>query len=595
MASSAAMSSDLFKLRHSAAHILAQAVSEYFGPAVLFAGGPPIENGFYYDFHLPRSLVPEDLIAIEARMKEIIREDHAFVREEISFDRARNLFRDQVFKLELISGLERGDGDYDQAEESGEGQKAPLSLYRHANFVDLCKGPHVDSSAKIDPDAIKLMRIAGAYWKGDEKRPMLQRIYGSAWLSKADLDAYLHQLEEAERRDHRRIGKDMELFFFDDSAPGMPYWLPKGLHVLNELFAWWRKVHKRERYQEISSPLLNAKKLWEQSGHWEHYQKEMFLVDSGRGVYGLKPMNCPNAMVLFNHRPRSYRELPLRLSDCDVLHRKERSGSLHGLLRVQKFQQDDAHIFVPDDPQVIEAEYDRVLGLVDEFYRVFQLDYRFRLASRPPDAIGDDASWERAEEALRKVLARHAPQGYERAEGDGAFYGPKIDILIKDALGRDWQMGTIQLDFQLPRRFACEYQDENGQRRVPAVIHRVIYGSMERFVGILLEHCSGRLPLWLCPEQVRVIPIAERHVSRAEEVAAALCEAGLLAECDLQAGSMGHKIRRFQCDRIPYAVIIGDKEMEKGNLSLRSRSGGIEPSELASLIVRLRDEVERKV
>ncbi len=565
-------SSELYKIRHSIAHVLAQAVSEFFAEEeVKFAGGPPIEDGFYYDFHLPRSLVPDDLVWIESRMKEIVRANHPFIYEVVDAEKARGLFREQPFKLELIDGLLRGNMD-----ENGETIDAldavAISLYRHSNFVDLCRGPHVDSTAAIDPEGFKLMKLAGAYWRGDEKRPMLQRIYGTAWSSKKELEEYLHRIEEAERRDHRKLGKELELFFFHPTAPGMPYWLPNGFIVLNELISWWRQIHGQEGYQEIASPLINSKKLWEISGHWDHYRDDMFVMDMGNDeIYGVKPMNCPNAMIVFNHKQRSYRDLPLRLSDCDILHRHERSGALHGLMRVQKFQQDDAHIFIADDQAGIENEYRRIIQLVDRFYKVFKLDYRFRLATKPKDSIGDSESWYRAECALRSVLQSHAPDGFEIAEGDGAFYGPKIDILIKDAIGRDWQMGTIQLDFQLPRRFECQYIDNQGKKQYPAVIHRVIYGSLERFLGILIEHSAGKLPVWLCPNQVRIIPIASRHDEYAIKIHDHLQSLGIRVDLDADAGSMGDKIRRYRLARIPYAIVVGDKEVASNNLSIRQR------------------------
>ncbi|RZA12660.1 MAG: threonine--tRNA ligase, partial [Proteobacteria bacterium] len=436
-------------------------------------------------FELPRALIPADLERIEARMRDLLKNPQSFIYQELSREEALHLFAEQPYKMDWLQDL----------------QQNVISIYRHRDFADLCRGPHLESSASIEEGSFKLLKIAGAYWKGDEKRPMLQRIYGTVWPSKAQLEAYLYQQEEASRRDHRKLGKELELFFFHETAPGMPYWMPKGLIILNQLINWWREVHDREDYQEISSPLINSKKLWEISGHWEHYREDMFVMNLGEDeVYGVKPMNCPNAMIMFKQKLHSYRDLPLRLSDCDALHRHERSGALHGLLRVQKFQQDDAHIFVAEEG--IEAEFDGILNLVEEFYSVFGLSYRFRLATRPKDSIGNDELWEQAEGALKDVLHRKVGEAYELAEGDGAFYGPKIDILIKDALGRDWQMGTLQLDYQLPRRFECQYIDASGKKRYPVVIHRVIYGSLERFIGILIEHSAGLLPLWLAPVQV---------------------------------------------------------------------------------------------
>jgi threonyl-tRNA synthetase len=586
----------VYRLRHSLAHVMAQAVRDYFakeGP-VLFAGGPPIQDGFYYDFGLPRALVPDDLPAIEALMKKILKEGHAFHYQEISADDARAIFAAQPYKLELIDGLALGLSD-DHGEKNASAGPQPISLYQHADFIDLCRGPHVASCEDIAPDGFKLMKIAGAYWRGDEKRPMLQRIYALAFPSAAELDGHLHRLEEAEKRDHRKLGKELKLFFFHATAPGMPYWLPQGFSILNQLIQWWREVHEREDYAEISSPLINSKKLWEISGHWDHYRDDMFVMALNPDeVYGVKPMNCPNAMIVFNHEAKSYRDLPLRLSDCDALHRHERSGALHGLLRVQKFQQDDAHIFVEDQDAAIHQEFLRILQLVDEFYRVFRLPYRFRLATQPQDSMGEAGDWQRAEACLRRVLDQMGGS-YEVAAGDGAFYGPKIDILIQDTIGRDWQMGTLQLDFQLPRRFDCQYVDRDGQRKHPAVIHRVIYGSMERFIGILIEHCEGKFPLWLAPVQLRILPIADRHEDFAREVQKRFRQAGLRAELDANAQSLGHRIRQFRLQRIPYAIVIGDQELAEGRLSVRSRDeDGLLSIPMEELLEKLKEEIQSK-
>ncbi len=588
----------LYRLRHSHAHVMAQAVRDHFqkeGP-VHFAGGPPIQDGFYYDFDLPRALVPEDLLDIEARMKVILQHDHAFLYQELEADEARRIFADQPYKLELLEGLLQGAYD-DHGEKSKADALEPISIYQHDDFIDLCRGPHVSSCREIPDNAFKLMKIAGAYWRGDEKRPMLQRIYAVAFASAAALQDHLQLLEQAEKRDHRKLGKELKMFFFHNTAPGMPYWLPHGFSVLNQLINWWRDVHEREDYAEISSPLINSKKLWEISGHWEHYREDMFVMELNKDeVYGVKPMNCPNAMIVFNHEHHSYRDLPLRLSDCDALHRHERSGALHGLLRVQKFQQDDAHIFVEDDDQAIDREFARILQLVDEFYRVFNLSYRFRLATQPKDAMGEGAIWERAEASLKRILDRHVQGGYEVAEGDGAFYGPKIDILIKDALGRDWQMGTLQLDFQLPRRFDCQYVDRDGRKQHPAVIHRVIYGSMERFIGILIEHCEGKFPVWLAPVQLRILPIADRHEDFARELQQRLKKAKIRVELDADAQSLGQRIRQFRLERIPYAVVIGDQEVASQRVSLRSRDQeGLQSLSMEELLQKLGEEVQSKV
>ncbi len=561
----------LYRVRHSAAHVLAQAVLERF-PGVKLAIGPPVEDGFYYDFDLPRTLTPADLEGLEARMKEIVAEKHPFVRRELTAEVARELFKDQPYKLELLEGLTAHGQDED-------GAPAPdscipvLTTYRQATFEDLCRGPHVEHTGEIPPGAIKLLKVAGAYFKGDEKRPMLQRIYGTAWETPEDLERFLWRREEAERRDHRRLGKELELFHLDVTAPGMPYWLPKGLKVLKELLRFWETEHEKRGYQEIATPLVNDRQLFERSGHWDHYRDNMFVIPvDEQTTYSVKPMNCPNAMVVYNLKTRSYRDLPLRLSDCDTLHRNERSGTLHGLLRVRKFQQDDAHIFVTEDQ--IEGEYDRILEIADLFYRVFGLTYRLRLGTRPEDFMGDPETWDRAEAALRRILDKHAGAGrYEVAEGDGAFYGPKVDILMEDALGRSWQMGTIQLDFQLPRRFACTYVDRDNAEKTPVVIHRVIYGSLERFIGILIEHTAGAFPVWLAPVQAVVIPVGDRHADYGRQVVVRLRDQGFRADLDEGAGRVGAKVREAQVHKIPYMLVVGDQEVASQTVSVRLRSG----------------------
>jgi threonyl-tRNA synthetase len=551
----------LYRMRHSAAHVLADAVLELF-PNAQLAIGPPIEDGFYYDFMLPRSLTPDDLREIERRMQIIVGGDHPFVHEFMDRDAAVAFFngRNQPFKVEIIQDLP------DEGLEDGR-----VSIYKDGKFLDLCKGPHVERTGQIGP--FKLLNVAGAYWRGDERRPMLQRIYGTAWETLEELDRFLWRRAEAERRDHRRLGKELELFHFDPTAPAMPYWLPKGFKLLTELINFWRIEHEKRGYQEISSPLINDRSLWETSGHWEHYRDNMFLIPIDEHVtYGAKPMNCPNAMIVFNLKTRSYRELPLRLSDCDTLHRSERSGTLHGLLRVQKFQQDDAHIFVTEDQ--IEDEYRRIFEIADLFYKVFDLKYTLRLGTRPEKYIGDLETWNRAEAALQRILDQHVgPANYQIEHGDGAFYGPKIDILMEDALGRSWQMGTIQLDFQLPRRFGCVYVDKDGVQKTPVVIHRVIYGSLERFVGILIEHTAGAFPVWLAPVQVVVLPIADRHNAYAQQVVDRLKEVDLRAQLDDRREKLQAKIRDAQLQKVPYMLVVGDREQESGTVAVRLRTG----------------------
>lgn len=571
---------ELYKIRHSAAHVLAQAVLHRY-PGAKIAIGPPVDDGFYYDFDLPNPLTPDDLEQIEAEMRRILAGAHTFMRREVSADEARSLFADQPYKLELIDGLA--------------GEDASLSVYMQDSFTDLCRGPHVMDTGQINPAAIKLLSASGAYWRGDESRPMLQRIYGTAWRTPEELEHYLWQREEAEKRDHRKLGKQLELFHFEPTAPGMPYWLPNGLKLMNTLLTFWRDEHEARDYHEISAPLINDSSLWKTSGHWEHYKDDMFLIPvDEQTTYGLKPMNCPNAMILFNVKPRSYRDLPLRLSDCDILHRHERSGTLHGLMRVQRFTQDDAHIFVTEDQ--IEDEYGRVFEIADRFYSLFGLKYMLRLGTRPESFIGDIETWDRAEAALRRILDEQVgPGSYQVLDGDGAFYGPKVDIVMEDALGRQWQMGTIQLDFQLPRRFNCLYTDKDGNKKHPVVIHRVIYGSMERFIGILIEHTAGVFPVWLSPVQVKVIPVSDRHVDYARQVLTKLKAAGLRAEVDAGSDRMQKKIREAQGQKIPYMLIVGDREQEGHQVSVRLRTEeDLGSMSLADFVVRAKQVIEEK-
>ncbi len=562
---------DLARMRHSCAHVMAQAVLELF-PGAKLGIGPAIADGFYYDFDLPRPLTPEDLERIERRMEEIKAAAYPFIRRVISREEARELFRDQPYKLELIEEFPPDE---------------VITTYTHDGFTDLCRGPHVRDTSQIG--FFKLLRISGAYWRGDERRPQLQRIYGTSWPTREQLEAYLHRLEEAERRDHRRLGRELELFHFDPTAPGMPYWLPKGLKILNLLLDFWRREHEKRGYQEIAAPLINDKSLWETSGHWEHYRENMFLIQLDEHlVYGVKPMNCPNAMVVYNLKKRSYRDLPLRLSDCDILHRYERSGTLHGLLRVRKFQQDDAHIFVTEDQ--IEEEFARILDIAQLFYGIFGLRYTLRLGTRPDDFMGDPETWDKAEAALQRILDRHAgPGNYLIGEGEGAFYGPKIDTLMEDALGRQWQTGTIQLDFQLPRRFGCTYTDRDGTEKTPVVIHRVIYGSLERFIGILIEHFAGAFPVWLAPVQAVIIPIADRHLPYAYRIRDRLYEAGLRVEVDDGDERMQAKIRNAQLQKIPYMLVVGDREVAEESVAVRLRTNenlGSMPIERFEAMVR---------
>jgi threonyl-tRNA synthetase len=560
-------------LRHSTAHVMAQAVQDIF-PEAKLGIGPPIEDGFYYDFDVPKPFTPDDLGRIETRMREIVNSGQRFQRRVIaSLDAARDELANEPYKLELID-VKGGDVDTAEVMEVGGGE---LTIYDNLDaktgktcWSDLCRGPHVPSTNLIK--IFQLMRGAGAYWRGDEKRPMLQRIYGTAWANKKDLEQYLWRREQAELRDHRKIGRELELFHFDPTAPGMPYWLPKGMRVLNSLLSFWRDEHEARGYEEISTPLVNNKRLWELSGHWDHFRDDMFVVPVDEATtYALKPMNCPNAMVVYNLKTRSYRDLPLRLSDCDLLHRNERSGTLHGLLRCQKFQQDDAHVFVT--PAHIREEYERIFDLCDRFYTIFDLKYRLRIGTRPEGFIGDRETWDAAEETLTSILQERTGGDYDIEAGGGAFYGPKIDILMQDAIGRNWQTGTIQLDFQLPRRFGCVYVDENGQRQTPVVIHRVVYGSLERFLGIYIEHTAGVFPLWISPVHAVVLPVSDQFTDYAARVTGRLRAAAARAELDGRGETLGNRVRQAQQMKVPVVVVVGAREEESATVSLRLRGG----------------------
>ncbi len=542
-------------LRHSCSHVMAQAVKQLF-PDVKLAIGPAIEDGFYYDFHKPEPFTTEDLERIEERMREILKQDLPFVRDEMPRAAAIRFFeeRGEPFKVEILKDID-----------------APtVSLYRQGDFVDLCRGPHVPSTGHIK--AFKLLSCSGAYWRGSEKNPMLQRIYGTAWLSREDLDKYLWRLEEAKKRDHRKLGRELDLFVFQDVSPGAAFWLPKGMVIFRELERLWRDVHDARGYQEISTPVLVAKRLWEQSGHWDHYRENMFLVEAEEQIFSLKPMNCPESTYVYRHHLRSYRDLPLRFSELGRLHRFERSGTLAGMFRVRQFTQDDAHIYCR--PDQLQAEIMSVLEIVQLLYGVFAFEPRFFLSTKPDGAMGDPALWQQAEAALQDALAkRDLP--HELRAGEGAFYGPKIDVVISDVLGRDWQLATIQLDFvMLPERFALEYIDADGQAKRPVAIHRAIYGSFERFVGILTEHFAGAFPTWLAPVQARVLPVSEKIAAYGRSVFERLREAGIRAELDDRNEKLNYRIREAQLQKIPYMLIVGARESQDGTVSLRRRTDG---------------------
>jgi len=548
-------------MRHSTAHVMAEAVLDLF-PGAKLGIGPAVADGFYYDFELARPLTPDDLAAIEARMHESIAADHAFVRKELAFDDARAIEagRDQPFKVEILDDLAS------RAAASGEAMPA-VSFYEHGPFSDLCKGPHVASTAAIGP--FKLLSVAGAYWRGKEDRPMLQRIYGTVWASQEELDQFLWRRSEAKKRDHRKLGVQLDLFSFHDVSPAMPFWHPKGQRVWRTLESAIRELQARRGYQEISTPIVVSERLWKQSGHWDLYRENMFLVPGEHETFSLKPMNCPESTFIYRSKRRSYRDFPLRFSEFGRLHRDERSGSLAGLTRVREFIQDDAHLYVRPD-QLME-EIKALLGEVREAYGWFGLEPRFSFATKPDKAIGDPALWEKAERLTMEAFAA-ADISYVLRPKDGTFYAPKIDIYIDDALGREWQMATIQIDLtMLPERFDLTYDDENGEQVRPMAIHRAIYGSLERFIGILIEHFGGAFPLWLAPVQVVIVPIADRHVEAGQALAGVLAAKGLRAEVDASDNRMQNKIRLAQEQKVPYMLILGDREVEAKAATVRTR------------------------
>ncbi|NLK51559.1 MAG: threonine--tRNA ligase [Syntrophomonadaceae bacterium] len=541
--------------RHSCSHIMAQAVQKLF-PGTQLGIGPAIENGFYYDFDLEQSFTPQDLERIEEEMTAIIKADYSFERQEVDREEAIRLFtqRGENYKVELINDLP---------------SEAAISLYRQGDFLDLCAGPHVPSTGRIK--ALKLMSLAGAYWRGSERNKMLQRIYGTAFSKKSELDDYLFRLEEAKRRDHRKLGTELGLFTIMEEGPGFPFFLPKGMILRNQLEDFWRELHQRTGYQEIKTPIILHRGLWEQSGHWDHYKENMYFTQIDEEDYAVKPMNCPGGILVYRTQLHSYREFPIRLAEMGLVHRHEKSGVLHGLMRVRAFTQDDAHIFML--PSQITQEIKGVIDLVDEVYRVFGFSYHVELSTRPEKAMGSLEVWEQATNALRMAMEEKGME-YKVNEGDGAFYGPKIDFHLRDSIGRTWQCGTIQLDFQMPEKFDLTYIGDDGQRHRPVMIHRVAFGSMERFIGILIEHYAGAFPVWLAPVQVRVIPITERHHTYAHQVFAQLVEKGFRVEIDDRKEKVGYKIREGQMHRIPYLLVVGDKEQEKGMVAVRARGEG---------------------
>lgn len=562
-------------LRHTAAHILAQAVKRLY-PDTKCAIGPAIENGFYYDFEFSFDFTQEHLLELEAEMKRIVKEALPLKHSIVSKSEAMKAMeeRQESYKLELLSELPEED---------------EISFFRQGDYLEMCAGPHVQHTGLVK--AIKLISLAGAYWKGDEKNRMLTRIYGTAFPKQSELEDYLHKLEEAKARDHRKIGRELGLFTLMEEGPGFPFFLPKGVILKNLLLDYWRQVHEREGYVEISTPIMLKRELWETSGHWDNYRESMYTTEIEDAEFAIKPMNCPGGMLVYKLQPHSYKELPLRMGELGLVHRHEKSGTLHGLMRVRCFTQDDAHIFMMRE-QVTE-EIKNVVRLIDEFYQRFGFKYHMELSTRPEKSIGTDEEWEEAIDALKHAL-EEMQLPYVINEGDGAFYGPKIDFHLEDSIGRTWQCGTIQLDFQLPQRFEIEYIGPDGEKHRPIMIHRVVFGSIERFIGILIEHYAGKFPSWLAPVQVKLLPISSGFLPYAKTVVEQLKAAGVRCELDLRDEKLGYKIREAQLDKVPYMVIVGRNEQETDMISVRSRDEGDLGSMTAcDLIERLREEARR--
>ncbi len=563
--------------RHSSAHVMAQAVKRLW-PGSKLAIGPAIDKGFYYDFDSEHTFTPEDFQAIEEEMKRIIKADYPITRKELSREEALEFFSEhnEDYKLELIADLP---------------EDATISTYQQGEFVDLCAGPHLPSTGRLK--AVKVMSLAGAYWRGDEKRPMLQRVYATSFPKKSLLDDYLLKLEEAKKRDHRRLGRELGLFVVLDEGPGFPFFLPKGMVLRNELEKFWREEHQKAGYQEIRTPIILSRELWERSGHWDHYKDNMYFTTIDEGDYAIKPMNCPGGLLVYKQNLHSYKELPLRMGEMGLVHRHELSGVLHGLMRVRAFTQDDAHIFML--PEQIIDEIKGVMDLVDRFYSLFGFPYHVELSTKPENAMGSDEAWEVATGALVEALEERGIE-YKVNEGDGAFYGPKIDFHLQDSLDRTWQCGTIQLDFQMPEKFDLSYVGEDGGKHRPVMIHRVIYGSIERFIGILTEHFAGAFPLWLSPVQVRVLPITQRNQDYARRVVAELEQAGVRVEADYRSEKIGYKIREGQMQRIPYLLVLGDREAEEGTVAVRHRKEGDRGAVLLEEFKQsIRREIDNKI
>ncbi len=561
-------------MRHTASHVLAQAV-KHLRPNVKLAIGPAIENGFYYDFDTDEPFTTEFLKDVEKEMQRIIKRNERVERFELPRDQALELMKDEPYKVELINDLPEGE---------------TISFYRQGDFTDLCAGPHLPSTGKIK--AFKLTSIAGAYWRGSEKNKMLQRIYGTAFTDKAELEAYLARIEEAKKRDHRKLGRQLDLFDIMDEGPGFPFFYPKGMILRNTLEDYWRQIHRQHGYEEIKTPIMLNRDLWERSGHWDHYRENMYTTVIDDTDFAIKPMNCPGGMLVYKRRKWSYRDLPMRCGELGLVHRHEMSGALHGLMRVRCFTQDDAHIFMT--PDQIKDEIKGVYNLIDEVYKVFGFDYHVELSTRPENSIGSDEMWEMATDGLRGALDEMGVD-YVVNEGDGAFYGPKIDFHLQDCLGRTWQCGTIQLDMNLPERFDLTYTGPDGLEHRPVMIHRVVFGSIERFIGIITEHFGGAFPLWLAPVQVRILTITDRADETAKQLADRLENAGIRTETDLRNEKIGFKIREAQVQKIPYMLVLGDKEVADGVVAVRARKGGdIGTMTPEALIDKLKEEISTK-
>ena len=562
--------------RHTTSHIMAQAIKRLY-PDTKLAIGPSIEDGFYYDIDRETPLVAEDLEKIEAEMKKIVKEDLQIKQYTMPRSEAIAYFKekDEPYKVELIEDLP---------------EDAVISFYSQGEFTDLCAGPHLMSTKPVK--AFKLTSLAGAYWRGSEKNKMLQRVYGTSYPKKAELEEYLHMMEEAKKRDHRKLGKELGLFMMREEGPGFPFFLPKGMELKNQLLDYWREIHKKAGYVEISTPIMLSRHLWETSGHWDHYKDNMYTTVIDDEDFAIKPMNCPGGILVYESEPRSYRDLPLRMGELGLVHRHEKSGQLHGLMRVRCFTQDDAHIFMT--PEQVRDEIKGVVKLINEVYSLFGFKYHVELSTRPEDSMGSDEDWDMATEALRGALD-DLGLPYVVNEGDGAFYGPKIDFHLEDSIGRTWQCGTIQLDFQLPLRFNLEYTGADGEKHRPIMIHRVIFGSIERFIGILIEHFAGAFPTWLAPVQVKVLPISDKYMDYAQKVLDELNNSGVRAEIDTRAEKIGYKIREAQMKKIPYMLVVGAKEEEDGLVSVRSRFEGDEGQKtLADFLAAIKMEIQAK-